>query len=302
MTKSTDLVFVPQVAEGHIHAHFDRKLGLAQLAVMDKTLTGAPGETVTFPYWKKMGDAQEPDEDEGLDVDVLADDKFSVTVKEIGKAAGWSDKARRKSGAGKTPSEVLDAFRTEAYSQLGTLFAEKVDKDIITLISNSSNYKDGFTAAGASDKLTIASLLDLKIGAFGDKQDKSIAVAMHSLCFATLMKDSSAGFLKADATQPFYGAPGYMGLLLGQALFVLDSMPQVSSVGSKKTFAAYVFKADPFGISVAQEMNPEEDRDILMRQGVIAATMWYGMTGLHGKIAADDLRIGRGTFASEVAG
>lgn len=299
--KSTDNVFVPQVANDHINAHFDRKMGLGQLAVMDKTLEGAPGDTVTFPYFKKMNDAEEPDESTGLTVDKLIDDKFQVTVKEIGKAAGWSDKQRRKSGAGNGIKGAGGRFRDEAFSQIGQLFAEKVDKDIVTCVNANGSYKTGFTATTAADVLNVGSLLDLKIGAFGDKQDQAVAVAMHSLSFATLMKDAGTGFLKADATQPLFGAPGYQGLLLGQAVFVLDSCPRVEDVGGKKAYAALTFKPNAFGIFMAEEMNPEEDRDILMREGIVAATMWYGVLSLHGQVAADDLRIGRGTFATLVS-
>lgn len=299
--RSTDNNFVPQVANDHINAYFDRKMGLGQLAVMDKTLEAAPGETVTFPYYKKMGDAEEPDENTGLTVDKLVDDKFQVTVKEIGKAAGWSDKQKRKSGAGIGLKGAGAKFRDEAFSQIGTLFAEKVDKDLITCISANGASKVGFTAGSAADLLTVGTVLDMKIGSFGDKQDQAVALAIHSLCLSTLLKDAGTGFLKADATMPLFGAPGFQGMLLGQALFVLDSCPRVTDVGGKKTYQAFTFKANSFGIYMAEEMNPEEDRDILMREGIVAATMWYGVLSLHAQVAADDLRIGSGTFATSVS-
>lgn len=300
-TTSADVNFIPQVANDHIAASFERKMGIARLAVEDRTLTAAPGETVIFPYFKQIGAVQEPAENEALDVDRLVDDKFSVTVKETGKAVGWTDKSRRVSGAGKNPADVKANTRGEALRQMGIRFAEHVDKDIINVIKDPVNHKVGYTAAAAADKFTIGSLLDLKIGAFGDKQDQAIALAIHSLHFATMMKDNNAGFLKADATHPMYGAPGYAGMLpLGQALFVLDTMPEAAPVGGKKVFGAFTFKADPFGIAWAQDFAPEEDRDILMRESIIAGTMWYGVLGLHGKVADHDLRIGYGTFATEV--
>jgi len=302
MLTPNDLAFVPQVANDHINASFSRSLGLATLGAKSDQLKGAPGTVQTFPYWKKMGGMQKPAVNEGLTPDKLVDDKFTFTVQEAGKAASWSDAAIMASGAGTSPEDVRSKSRQEALRQFGIIAAEQIDQDVVDLISNSANYKVGYTAADANGKLTIGSMLDLKIGAFGDKQSKAVAIAMHSLNFATLMKDSSAGFLKADATQPLYGRPGYEGLFLGQAVFVLDQMPQVNSVGGMKTFAVYTFKAEPFAIAWKKDFMPEEDRDILMRETLIAGTMWYGMTGLHCKIANDDYRIGYGTFASEVAG
>lgn len=292
-TTSSNVNFVPKVWNDHIQAYFDRKMGLGQLAVLDKTLEASPGETVSFPFWKAIGDAQEPAENEGLEVEPLVDDSFSCTVKEVGKAVGWKDKAKRKSAAGKAEWEK------EGQTQMARVLAEKVDKDIITLINTSGNYVDGFTAASASDKMTISSMLDLKIGSFGDKQNQAIAIAMHALSFSTLMKDSAAGFLKADATDPLFGSPGFEGRYLGQALFVLDSMPRGTDVGGKKAYYAFTFKANPFGIYMAQELNPEMDRDILHRETILAATMWYGLCGLHSKVATNDYRVGRGLFATD---
>ena len=35
---------------------------------------------------------------------------------------------------------------------------------------------------------------------------------------------------------------------------------------------------------MAEEMLVEKDRDILHREDVVAATMWYGTLSLHGKV------------------
>lgn len=290
---AADAVFRPKVWSDHISAYFDRKMALGQLAVVDKTLESEPGETANFPYYKAIGDVQEPTESEGLDVDALKDDSFSVTVKEVGKAVGWKDKNKRVS-AQKDPEG-------EAQNQMARVFAEKVDKDLQTLINVSGNYKTGFTASTTGHKLTIVELMKLKIACFGDKSDMSVACSMHSYNYATLITDATAGFLKMDANDPFFGMPGFMGRLLGMALFVMDSSLRVTDISSTQAFAVHIFKANPFGIYMAEEMKVEKDRDILHRENVVAATMWYGTLSLHAKVATNDLRIGRGTFCSEIA-
>lgn len=292
VTQSSNVGFIPQVASGHIQAYFDRKLGLGQLAMVDKTLTAKPGETATFPFWKKIGAAQEPAEDESLTVEPLIDDKFQVTVKEVGKAVGWKDKAHVVSGASKGDSQA------EAERQIGTVFAEKADADIIT-VADGSNVA-GYVGPGATDVLTVRTLLQSKILGFGDKQDQAIAVAMHSLDFLNMMTDSTAGFLAANATDPMYGAPGFMGRILGMAVFVLDTVPQGSNIAGKKSFAHYIFKANPYGIYMKQDMQVEKDRDILAREEIMAATMWYGVLSLHGKVSADDKRVIRGYASTNV--
>lgn len=291
-TVKADLLFVPQVASQHINAYFDRKLGLGQLAMIDKTLTAKPGETATFPFWKKIGAAEEPTETGSLTVDNMEDDKFSVTVKEIGKAVGWKDKARRVSGASKMEAD------SEATAQIGRVFAEKVDADVITAVNGTNTA--GYVGTLATDVLTVRTLLESKILGFGDKQDQAVAVAMHSLDFLNLMKDSTAGFLAANATDPLYGAGGFMGRILGMAVFVLDTLPQGADIAAKKSFPHYIFKANPIGIYMAEDMKPEQDRDILAREDIMSATMWYGVLSLHGKVSADDKRVIRGYASTNV--
>ena len=295
-TQSGNVTFVPKVWNDHINAYFDRKMGLGQLALVDKSLEGEVGETKNFPYFKAIGYAQEPAETEGLEVEALQDDSFSVTVKEIGKAVGWKDKALKKSAASKMTQE------DEAQSQIGRVLAEKVDKDLITTINAVGASVGGYVATANTETATVKRLLQSKITAFGDKQDQAIAVAMHSQDYLNMLSDSDAGFLKADALDPFYNAPGFMGRVLGMALFVLDTMPEVSGgIASKKAYQHFIFKANPFGIYMKQEMNLEMDRDILHRENVVAATMWYGTLSLHAKVASNDYRIAKGAFVTTLS-
>src|SRR3990172_9965833 len=113
-TKSSDFAFVPKVWQDHVQAYFDRKLIVGQFAMRDNTLTAAPGDTVTFPYFKKIGDAEEPDEDSGLTVDKLQDDSFSCTVKEVAKAVGVKRRALR------TSATTREKIFGEVQSQIAT--------------------------------------------------------------------------------------------------------------------------------------------------------------------------------------
>lgn len=293
-TRAADSAFVPKVWSDHIQAYFNRKLALGQLALIDKTLTGAPGETVNFPFYKQIGDVQEPAEDEGLAVDRLQDDAFAVTVKEVGKAVGWKDKSHIVS-AQKDPEG-------EAQRQMAIKFAEKVDKDIISTINTAGAYKDGFVATGTSDTCKVSKILQSKITGFGDRQDEAVAIAMHSQDFLNMMTDSTAGFLQGNSLDPFWQAPGFMGRLLGMAVFVLDTMPEVNGgIAGKKAYQHFIFKANPYGIYMKQDLMPEKDRDILHRENIVTATMWYGVLGLHAKVASNDYRVTRGAFVTSLS-
>jgi hypothetical protein len=296
-TLSTDVTFIPKVWSDHITAFFDRKMALGQLALMDRTLMAQAGETVNFPYFRSIGPVEEPLETASLAVDALVDDAFSVTIKEVGKAVGWRDKAIRKSATG--PAEAR--FMEEAQRQIARVFAEKVDQDIITVINAPGSSAAGYVAAANTEKCTVNRLLQSAITGFGDKQDEAVAIAMHSQDFLSMMTDSNAGFLKADANDPFYQMPGFMGRILGKALFVLDTMPEVAGgIAGRRAWQHFIFKPNPYGIYMAAEMKMEMDRDILTREDIVAATMWYGVLSLHEKVSLDDERIVKGAFVTDL--
>lgn len=295
-TKASDIAFRPKVWSDHVMAYFDQQLGIASLAKVDRTLTASPGETVNFPYYKRIGAAEKPGEDDSLQVDKLSDDAFPVTVEEVGKAVGWKDKAHRVSANGPSvaPAEA------EAQRQMARVFAEQAEADCIVAMNSAS--VQGTVGSAAAHTANIRSLLVSKVTAFGDKQNQAKAVIMHSQDFVNIMSDATAGFLHANATMPMYGRAGFMGQLLGMGdVFVLDSVPQAPNIDGKKAWYHYFLKEDPFGIYMAADVKLEKDRDILARENVMAGTLWYGTLSLHGKVSSLDLRVGRGAFASTIS-
>lgn len=284
-TRAADFVFEPKVWQDHISAYFDRLLVYGAFALRDDTLTREPGETVNFPYFKAIGDAEEPAEDEGLTVDKLSDDSFSATVKEVGKAIGIKKKAFKKSAAS------VDRIVREGQQQLARVHAEKVDKDLLAEFSSSGNFVAGYTATAAADVMNIRNLNIGKIKGFGDRHKDSVVCFMHSLQFLDLMNDNTAGFLKADANDPMFRVQGFEGRLLGMAIVTVDTVPKVGSqIDSKDAYDAYIHKANAYGIMQKQDMEMDEDRDILQRERVFTADQWYAVKSFHGKINANDLK------------
>lgn len=294
-TKSSDFAFVPKVWQDHVQAYFDRKLVVGQFAMRDNTLTAAPGTTVNFPFFKKIGDAEEPDEDSGLAVDRLQDDAFSCTVKEVSKAVGVKRRALR------TSSTTQEKIFSEIQMQIARVHAEKVDKDLITEMTTTGNYSAGFTAGSNTDLAKIGNIARAKVLAFGDKHDQAIAIFMHSFCYLDLLTDTTAGFLKADALDPFYGVAGFVGRLLGMAMFTLDTMPRVADIGGNQAYASIIIKENPYGIITAEAPEMDTDYDLLHREHLFTGGQYYGVKAFHGKVAADDKRIAYSTYATSVS-
>ena len=296
-TQSSDFSFSPKVWQDHISAYFDKKLVFGAYALQDNTLTSAPGETVNFPYFKAISAAEEPSQDQGLQVDKLQDDSFSATVKEVGKAVGFKKKALRVSAA------RTERLFSEAQDQMARVHAEKIDSDLVTELNTSGNYVAGLVASTTSDVANINNINTARIQGFGDKADQAVAIFMHSYHFLSLLNDSTAGFLKADAMPMAsrVAVPGWMGKLLGMDVVVTDQVPRVTDISGKKAYACFIVKRNAYGFMTAENMDIERDYDILHREWVMAATQWYAVKGFHAKIASNDYRVVRSEFCTAIS-
>jgi len=282
-TQSSDFAFAPKVWQDHIMAYFDRKLVYGAFALRDDSLTAAPGLTQNFPYFKKIGGAQKPAEDEGLAVDNLSDDSFSVTCVEVSKAVGVSKKAFKVSAA------RTDRVIQEVQEQIGRVMAEQVDADLLTALSASSTTGYLSAAGNSYGVMNIRNLSQGKLVAFGDKHKDAVVCFMHSMQYLDLMIDSTAGFLQANALDPMFMVEGFEGRFAGLAIVTVDTVPMNTSgqINSKNAYDSFIAKQNAYGFMVKQEMEMESDYDILHRQWVFAGDQWYGCRSFDKTIGTD---------------
>lgn len=294
-TLPTDYAFKPKVWADHVAAFFEKKLSFGVLAVKDYTLTQQPGTTLNFPYFKAIGAAEKPAANVALTPDKLTDDSFSCTVAEYAKAVSFTKASFFESAAKQQKIEE------ETTSQIARVIAEGIEADLITEINTAGNYEQGFTAAATTDICTVQNLLRGKINAFGDKQDQAEAILMHSQHYLSAFTDTTQGMLKADASDPLWGVGGFVGRLLGMAVFVNDNVPRGTDITGKRVYHAFVTKANAYGFMLKQELDMEMDKDILAREWIVAGTQWGAVKAFHAKIHAGDKRIARLSFATEMA-
>jgi hypothetical protein len=107
--------------------------------------------------------------------------------------------------------------------------------------------------------------------------------------------------MKADANDPWFNVPGFMGRILGKPLFIDDSCPSVAAIDGKTAYHTFAFKDKAFGFLLKQDYDMEMDKDILAREIVFACTQWCAVKALHKKVSADDKRIARMTFTTNFA-
>ena len=321
ITTKSDWTFDPQVASGYISAYFRERLIWAKLAWMpagekefnEKT----PGGKITFPYWGKIGAAQDKVESVAMAVDKITDNEFMAEIKAISKAVSITDAARKYSGA------TREELESEVHRQIGRVMAEKVDKDVLAELSLATssdsveNNNGDVTITSTFDPATrgiddvkvrpmrcnIRNITKVLTEGFGDRRNEAKVIILHPKHYNDIETDQGAGFLKADANDPLYKLPGFVGrsnLFLGLAFFINEGVPLgnkitvTDSAGTTQKFQEYksfILKADPLGFWPKQKPLLEYARDILKSDDYVACTQWYAVKSFHKKISSQDVRV-----------
>ena len=321
ITKKADFNFTNQIKTNHISAYWRKKLFWAQLAFkIRKNFQGVPGETVTVPYFNSLGVAQKPAENDRVSVDKFGDQSFAGTVYEVAKAFGVTDAGRIRMGVSD------DVWEREGFAQQARVMAELVDADCLSVIKQTSTpaghdkvrtladftistaftaLKGADTASFLSKQCNIRSVRQDLTNSFGDRNMECIAMVMHSQVLKDLEVEDKAGFLKADANDPFSPMTQYRGRLLSRATFELDNTFQgaditvtdsASATQKYKSWMNLYLKQDPFIMMIKRDPSSESARDMLGRQDLFMATQWYAFVTLHKRISTEDVRVGAAQY------
>ena len=304
-TWASDIGFEPKVWSDHSKAYFDKKLVLGAFAVRNDDLeqTGT-GLTTNFPYYKAIGPAVKPREDEIIQGDNLTDDSFQASVFEVAKSVDFTEKSFLVSADG------MAGMVAEANSQIGRVFAEQVEEELTgeifmqngaatqsPVVPDSSNVFDnltiGYQATKATDVMNVRTFIQALYLAFGDKKKDTAVCFMHSLQVLDLMQDPTSGFLKADANSPYNMIQGFVGTILNVPIVEYDGVPKLATqIGSKDAYCAHFHKMNAYGIIEKKDINMVEDYSSKARKYSITANHWYGVKSFDRKISDLDQKSG----------
>lgn len=296
-TRAADYKFEPKVWSMHAQAYFDELLVYGGFALRDDTLKQeGTGLVKNFPYFKAIGKAERPGEDESLTIDNMTDDSFSTTIFEVGKAVGATKRSFLSSAA--KEAEIVDNM----LSQMGRVLAEEVDKALngeITSydgdnspdhaigddVTKYDNMTIGYLATQSTDVMNVQRFMIGRTRAFGDKANQTVVCFMHSTQLLDLMTDPTSGFLKADANDPYSYIQGFKGRILNTVIVEVDSVPKLpAKIDGRTAYLAHFHKVNSYGIMEKEDVEFDSDKDILARKTLWTATEWYGVKSFDRKI------------------
>ena len=239
-TKLANLIN-PQVMADMIAAELPKKIKMSPFAVVDNTLQGVAGNTITIPKFAYVGEAEVVAEGIAAGTVVLTATSAQATVKKAVKAIELTDEA------------VLSGYGDpvgEATRQLTMALADKIDSDCMAAAAAASNVVDKSTAAISYNAIVEA------VDAFEEEDDEDKVLFIHPKQLTTLRKD--ANFIDKNKFGADVMMTGAIGMIAGCQVLVSKKVPVDTSV-----YKNVIMKAGALAIYLKRDVNAETDRDVL---------------------------------------
>lgn len=195
ITKVTDLIN-PEVMADMISAKLPNKIVVLPFAKIDTTLVGRPGDTITIPKYKYIGDAEDVAEGVKCETVKLEADTTTATVKKAMKAVDITDEALL-SGYG-NPSG-------EATNQLANAIASKVDNDAMDALFDATLIYDG-----SAEIISYNGVVDA-VDVFNEERNSEKAIYINPHQLTQLRKDEN--FINADKYPGHVVVTGEVGMI-----------------------------------------------------------------------------------------
>ena len=190
MTKIEDLI-VPEVMADMISAKVEAKVIISKIAKVDTTLQGQPGNEVTVPQYKYIGDAEDVAEGVAMGTAKLETGSTKFTIKKAGKGVSITDEA------------ILSGYGDpvgEANKQLAMAIANKIDNDVVEVINKEyalGTAEDGVQLIydGSAKVISYAGVVDAE-DYFDEETSSDKILYVHPKQMTQLRKDPD--FISAD--------------------------------------------------------------------------------------------------------
>ena len=245
-----------------ILAQLPKAIKFGAIAPIDDTLSGRPGDTITVPRWKYIGDAQDVAEGGAIDYEQLTNSTDTFTVKKAGKGIKLTDES------------VLSGYGDpvgEGTRQITMSIAAKVDNDTLATASKArlTLSSADFTKLDFIDQIEAAFIDDTSDNNFeGDDANAQGVIYMNPKDVNKVRKAAAQDWERATALGDAILSTGVFGGVLGWQFIRSRKVP----VGS-----AVVAKAGAMKTYLKRAVQAEKERDIDHKLTKFNADMHYGV-------------------------
>ena len=247
----------PQVLADAISGKLAAAIKVAPLAVIDSTLVGTPGNTITIPVFAFIGEAVDLAEGVASTPAVLTATSVPQTVKKAVKSVEITDESKL-SGYGDPVGE--------AEKQLILSIAGKVDTDCHTALAAGTVTYDGKAAV-----IGYAGIVGA-VDAFEEEEVEPKVMFVHPKQITQLRLDPN--FLSLDKYPTPMMITGAIGVIAGVEIVPSKKVTE-ATVATVLCYINPIVKAGALAIYLKRAVNVETDRDILKKTDLISVDEHY---------------------------
>lgn len=245
-------LFNPQVVADIIDTKLTDNMVFAPLAMIDYTLQGRAGNTVTLPYYSYISAASTVSEGTDIPIRKLSQDKSSVTIVKYGIAIQITDEA------------VLSGYGDplgEAARQIGVSLDDAMDNALLAALAGNTASAQNYYTSGSTVALA-PSDIPLALAKFGEDMDGEKALLVTPDFYAQLVgKD----WVPASEIAADIRIRGAVGMTYGCQVIVSNRLVSGGSL--------YIVKPNTLAVFIKRGVMVESDRDILNQSTVLAGSI-----------------------------
>jgi len=245
----------PQVMADLVEKKLVDYMKFAPLAVIDNTLEGRPGDTITLPFYNYVGDAATLGEASTLSVATLTASTTSAQIHKIAQGVELTDEA------------VLSGYGDpigEASNQIALAIASQTDNEVLNVlaaIGSTMTYETSASTVDPDDS-HIADALEK----FGEDID-GVKVALVAPAVYTKMRKNTNSWIPASELAANVAIRGTVGEYQGCQIQVSNKLKTSKNI--------YIVKPGALRIFMKRGTMVEVDRNILKFTTVITASKHF---------------------------
>lgn len=249
-------LFNPQVVADLIDTKLTDNMVFAPLAMIDYTLQGRAGNTVTLPSFAYIGAASSVSEGYDIPISKLTKTTTSVTIVKYGKAVQITDEA------------VLSGYGDplgEAAKQISLSLDDAMDNALLAALAANSASEQNYTTSGSSVALSPTDI-PLALAKFGEDADGQKVLLVTPDFYAKLVgTPADSNWIPASEIAADMKIRGAVGMAFGCQVVVSNRLATAGNL--------YIVKPNTLAVFIKRGTMVETDRDILNQSTVLAGSI-----------------------------